>query len=41
MTGLGLDGLDGHAGFAQSGEAGVAELMAGAVDESSPLPGLR
>ena len=39
MSGLGLDGFDGHPGFAQSGEAGVSELMTGAVDESSPRPG--
>jgi hypothetical protein len=38
MTGLGLDGFDGHAAFTQSGEAGVAQLMAGPVVESSPLP---
>jgi hypothetical protein len=39
VTGLGLDSLDGHPAFPQSGEAGVTELMAGAMDEPGPLPG--
>ena len=39
VTGLGLDGLDRHAGFAESGEAGVAQLVAGAMDQTRPLTG--
>ena len=39
MTGLGLDGLDGHPRFPQPGEAGVAKLVTGAVAETGPLAG--
>ena len=38
MAGLGLDGLDGHASLSQAGEAGVAQLVAGPVDEARPRP---
>ena len=37
MAGLGLDGFDGHPRFAQAGEAGVAQLVAGAVAEPGPI----
>ena len=40
MSRQGLDGFDGHAGFAQAGEAGVAQLVAGAVAEFSTQPGV-
>ncbi len=33
VTGLGLQRLDRHARFAQPGEAGVAQLVTGAVHE--------
>ena len=39
VAGLGLDGFDGHPRLAQAGEAGVAQLVAGAVAETGPLPG--
>ena len=39
VSGLGLDGFDGHARLAQSGEAGVAQLVAGAVGQTGPHPG--
>jgi hypothetical protein len=39
MTGLGLDGLDGHACLSQPGEAGVAQFVTGAVGEPGSLPG--
>ena len=39
VTGLGLDGLDRHAPFPQSGEAGVTQFVAGAVGESGSFPG--
>ena len=38
MSGLGLEGLEGHARFPQSGQAGVAELVTGAMGEPGPLP---
>ncbi len=37
MPGLGLDGLQGHARFAEPREAGVAELVAG--ESRQPGPG--
>ena len=39
VTGLGLDGFDDHPRLAQAGEAGVAQLVTGAVAETGPLPG--
>ena len=39
VSGLGLDGFDGHARLAQPGEAGVAQLVAGAVAQTGPHPG--
>ena len=39
VSGLGLDGFDGHARLAQPGEAGVAQFVAGAVAEFGPPPG--
>ena len=40
MPGLGLDGLQGHAGLAQAGETGVAQLVAGAVRKAGALLGV-
>src|SRR5450759_3957165 len=37
VAGLGLDRLDGHPRFAESGEAGVTQLVAGAVAETGSL----
>src|SRR5271165_5739466 len=39
VSGLGLDGFDGHACLAQSGEAGVAQLVAGAMRQAGTLSG--
>jgi hypothetical protein len=39
VSGLGLDGLDGHPRFPQADEAGVAQLVVGAVAETGPLAG--
>ncbi len=39
MTGQGLDGFDGHARFFQTGETGVAQLVAGPMDQSGPDSG--
>src|ERR1017187_2611710 len=40
VTGLGLDRLESHPGFSQSGQTGVAELVAGGPFESrSPSGG--
>ena len=36
VSGLGLDGFDGHARLAQPGEAGVAQFVAGAVGQFRP-----
>ena len=39
MAGLGLQRLDGHLRLPQPGEASVAQLVAGAVDQPRPGPG--
>src|SRR3546814_10635051 len=39
VTGLGLERLDSHAALTEPGEARVAQLMAGAMDQPGPGPG--
>ncbi len=39
VAGLGLDGLQSHARFPQSGQTGVAELVTGRSLEPGPLSG--